>query len=47
MPSFARRDMTRFTRSDIAPAGRSDIIFAYKTRKANTTQRKLNITAKQ
>ena len=26
--AFAQRDITRFTRSDIAPDGRSDMIFA-------------------
>ena len=42
----AQRDIVA-SNSDIAPDGRSDIIFASKTREANITRRKPNITAKQ
>ncbi len=36
MLSIAQRDITRFTRSDIAPIGRSDIIFAFLTSNARS-----------
>ena len=36
MLSIAQRDITRFTRSDIAPIGRSDMIFALLTSNARS-----------
>jgi len=47
MPRVALRDIFACAKVILKPYGFSDIIFATKTREANVTRRKPNITAKQ
>ncbi len=47
IPCCAKSDMIANGNRDIKTYGFSDILFAYKARKANNTRRQPNITAKQ